>query len=385
MEAKGSPEPSRVSRALRSPWGRLAAPLAVVAVLLSADLAGGTTIRIGGLMIAVPALCAVFLGPGQVLVITAVTMVCVVLAAQNNHQFDTTNFPIVMATVVLIGVGAVAASALRLRRERQLAQARWVATVAQQLLLRPLPGRLGPLTLASLYMAAEEEAVIGGDLYAATALDNGDARLMVGDVQGKGMGAVEVANFLLAGFRRAARHRIDLPDLPCYLDRMLREDLADAADNAPPAPEGVRTAPRSGPRLLEGFVTAVVVDVAAGCTRLRIANCGHPAPLLVHGGTVRRLAPEVPALPLGLGDIGHERHDVDTYPMEAGDILLLYTDGVTETRDAAGVFYPLADRLCSWSAESPDVLLRHLRQDLMSYSATRLSDDVAMVAVQRAA
>ncbi|MBY8878627.1 PP2C family protein-serine/threonine phosphatase [Actinacidiphila acidipaludis] len=385
MEAMGSPGRSRMSRALRSPWGRLAAPLAVVAVLLSADLAGGTAIRIGGLMIAVPALCAVFLGPGQILVITVVTMVCVVLAAQNNHQFDTTNFPVVMATVVLIGVGAVAGSALRVRRERQLAQVRWVATAAQQLLLRPLPGRLGPLTLASLYMAAEEEAAIGGDLYAATVLDNGDARLMVGDVQGKGMAAVEVANFLLAGFRRAARRSVDLPDLPCYLDKRLREDLADAAESALPAPDGVRTAPRSGPRTLEGFVTAVLVDVAAGCTRLRIANCGHPPPLLVRDSTVRRLMPEVPALPLGLGDIGEERHDVDTYPMEPGDILLLYTDGVTETRDEGGVFYPLADRLCSWSADTPDVLLRHLHDDLLAYAAEQLTDDVAMVAIQRAA
>jgi hypothetical protein len=361
----------------------MAAPLAVVAALLSADLVGGTTIRIGGLMIAVPALCAVFLGPAQVLVITAVTMVCVLLAAENNNQFDTANFPIVLATVVLIGVGAVAAATLRRRRERQLAQARWVAAVAQQLLLRPLPGRLGPLTLASLYMAAEEEAAIGGDLYAATELDNGDTRLMVGDVQGKGLGAVEVAGFLLSGFRRAARRRIDLPDLPCYLDSRLREDLADMAKTDLAAPEGVHAAPRSGPPLLEGFVTAVVVDVTGGGSRLRVANCGHPPPLLVRAGAVRRLLPEIPALPLGLGDLAAERHEVDTYAMEAGDILLLYTDGVTEARDAAGSFYPLAERLAGWPAETPTILLRHLREDLLRHAASRLGDDVAMVAVQR--
>lgn len=384
MEPTGPHGRSRVSRALRSPWGRLAAPLAFVAVLLSADLAGGTSIRIGGLMIAVPALCAVFLGPGQVLFITLVTMVCVVVAARDNHQFDSANFPVVMATVVLIGVGAVAAAAIRARRERQLAQARWVATVAQQLLLRPLPGRLGPVTLASLYMAAEEEAAIGGDLYAATVLESGEARLMVGDVQGKGLGAVEVAGFLLSGFRRAARRKVDLPDLPCYLDRRLREDLSDVMETAEtPAPEGVRVAPRSGPRLLEGFVTAVVVDVADGGDRMRVANCGHPPPLLLHAGTVRRLTPQVPALPIGLGDIGEERHDVDTYVMEPGDVLLLYTDGVTEARDEEGVFYPLTERVGAWSAETPETLLRKLREDLLAHAASRLADDVALVAIQR--
>ncbi|MFI1096671.1 PP2C family protein-serine/threonine phosphatase [Streptomyces sp. NPDC020917] len=368
---------------MRSPWVRLAAPFAVVALLLAIDLAGGTAIRIGGLMLAVPALCAVFLRPGQVLVLTVVTMGCVIVAAVNNHQFDATNFPIVISTEVLIGVGAVTASRIRVRREQQLAQARWVASVAQELLLRPLPGRLGPLTMASLYLAAEEEAEIGGDLYAAAVLDSGDARLLVGDVQGKGLGAVEVAGFLLAGFRRAARRRVELPDLPGYLDCRLREDLTDAEETAPPAPDGVRAAPRSGPRLLEGFVTAVVVDVTDDGSKLHVANCGHPPPLLLHDGMVRRLLPEVPALPLGLGDLGDERHDIDTYAMEAGDILLLYTDGVTEARNADGVFYPLAERLPAWSAEPPETLLHHLREDLMRHAASSLADDVALVAVQR--
>jgi hypothetical protein len=376
---------SRASLAMRSPWGLLAAPSVVVATLLAVDLAGGTAIRIGGLMIAVPALCAVFLRPRQVLVLTAVTMVCVVLAAADNRQFDTTNFPVVISTVVLIGVGAVAAAMIRVRREHQLAQARWVASVAQQILLRPLPGRLGPFTLASLYLAAEEEAAIGGDLYAAAELDGGDVRLMVGDVQGKGLGAVEVAGLLLAGFRRGARRRVELPDLPAYLDCRLREDLADAEETAPPAPDGVSAAPRSGPRTLEGFVTAVIVDVTDGGSKLHVANCGHPPPLLLHDGLVRRLLPQVPELPLGLGDLGAERHDVDTYAMEAGDILLLYTDGVTEARDAEGTFYPLADRLPAWSAEPPDLLLRHIREDLQRHAASRLGDDVAMVAIQRPA
>ncbi|SEO08806.1 PP2C family protein-serine/threonine phosphatase [Actinacidiphila rubida] len=370
---------------LRSPWARLAAPLAFVALLLGGDLAGGTSIRIGGLMIAVPALCAVFLGPRQVLFVTVVTFGCVIIAAEDNHQFDSANFPVVIGTVVLIGVGAVTAASIRARRERQLAQARWVATVAQQVLLRPLPARLGTLSLASLYMAAEEEAAIGGDLYAATVLDSGEPRLMIGDVQGKGLGAVEVAGFLMTGFRRAARRRVKLADLPDYLDRRLREDLLDLAETAPPAPEGVRAAPRSGPRLLEGFVTAVVVDVDDGGRRLRVANCGHPPPLLLHGGTVRRLVPEVPALPLGLGDIGEERHDVDTYALDPGDVLLLYTDGVTEARDPDGAFYPLADRLGAWSADPPEALLRHLREDLLLHAAGSLGDDVAMVAVQRPA
>jgi len=57
---------------------------------------------------------------------------------------------------------------VRERRRRQLAQVCLVAEAAQHVLLWPLPERIGPLTIACLYLAAEDEAQIGGDLYAAT-------------------------------------------------------------------------------------------------------------------------------------------------------------------------------------------------------------------------
>jgi hypothetical protein len=375
-----------VSLLQRAPSARLAAALVLVGLLLLIDVASGPQIRIGGLMVAVPALSAVFLGPGQVLLVTVASTGCVVVAAAANHTIDSENFPVVMATVVLISAGSVAASAVRQRREQQLAQARWVATVTQRVLLRPLPGRLGPLTLASTYMAAEEEAAIGGDLYASASLDAGDARLIVGDVQGKGLGAVEVAGFLLTAFRRASRRRISLRDLPSYLDRGLREDLADldeVEEHATHEVIGGRAAPRSGPTLLEGFVTAVMVDVTAAGDTIRVANCGHPPPLLLHQNKVLHLDPVVPALPLGLGDLGPEIHCVDRYDLDVGDILLLYTDGVIESRNAEGAFYPLADRLTDWEGDSPDELLRHIRADLRRHAGARLGDDVAMVAAQR--
>lgn len=391
MEPTGATRASRVSRLLRSPSALLAAPLVTVALLLVVDEASGPRIRIGGLMVAVPALSAAFLSPGPVLVVALFTMVCVVLAAQENQQLDTENFPVVMATVVLIAAGAVAAAAIRRRRERELAQVRWVASMTQRVLLRPLPRRLGPLTVSSMYLAADEESAIGGDLYAAAAMDGGGARVLIGDVQGKGLGAIEVAGFLLSSFRRASHRRTPLPDLPGYLDRRLREDLADlsdladgdAADGSLPAGSGRRPAPRTQPRLLEGFVTAVVVDVAGDGTTMEIANCGHPPPLLIRDREVRRLDPAVPALPLGLGDLSTDTQPVDTYELGRGDVLLLYTDGVIEARDGDGRFYPLADRLAAFSQSAPDELLRAISDDLARHVRSRLSDDVAMVAVQR--
>ena len=91
----------------------------------------------------------------------------------------------------------------------------------------------------------------------------------------------------------------------------------------------------------------------------------------------------MPDLPLGLGDLTRQTQHIDTYDMAVGDILLLYTDGVIEARDAEGAFYPLADRLARWTADGPDTLLSAVRADLLRYADARLGDDIAMVAVQR--
>ncbi|MEW1910424.1 hypothetical protein AB0442_18535 [Kitasatospora sp. NPDC085895] len=68
------------------------------------------------------------------------------------------------------------------RGARQLARAQSVAEAAQRALLRPIPERIGPLQIATVCLAAEHEAQIGGDLYTATRTDGG-ARMIVGDVR----------------------------------------------------------------------------------------------------------------------------------------------------------------------------------------------------------
>ena len=379
MAPSGPDVPSPMSWLASRPWARLAVPLAFIAVLLSIDLATGPQFRIGGLMVAVPALSAGFLGPGYVLVVVGVTLPAVVVASAFNNTLDVANFPVAFTTVVLIGAASVATAAVRRRREQELAQVRWVAAITQKVLLRPLPGRLGPLEISSLYLAADEEASIGGDLYAAATL-GGRVRLMVGDVQGKGLGAVEMAGYLLGAFRRSARHGLPLRELPGYLDRRLREDLTDAIDDESDESPESAAADR---RKLEGFVTAVLVDFTDGDDLVEIANRGHPPPMLIHRGKVRVLDAGEPALPLGLGDLDGNDQRVDSHDLVAGDTLLLYTDGVVEARDSSGTFYPLADRLAAWTSCGPEELLEAVRADLLDHVGSGLADDVAMVAVRR--
>ncbi|MGA4875949.1 PP2C family protein-serine/threonine phosphatase [Streptomyces lydicamycinicus] len=113
-------------------------------------------------------------------------------------------------------------------------------------------------------------------------------------------------------------------------------------------------------------------------------TCGHPPPLLLADGRVRTLAAERPALPIGLGALpGAPDYEVESFPFEPGELLLLYTDGVSEARDDRGTFYPLAERAGAWSDFGPQQVLRQLRTDLLAHTNGRLGDDAAAVAVRR--
>ncbi|MFD5795402.1 PP2C family protein-serine/threonine phosphatase [Streptomyces diastatochromogenes] len=260
----------------------------------------------------------------------------------------------------LVGALGTILAAHRTRRERTLADVRFVAEIAQRVLLRPVPHRIGNLLLESLYLSAAAEARIGGDLYEAVPTAHG-VRLLIGDVRGKGLLAVETAATLLGAFREAAH---DEPDLPALADRV--ETSMDR-----------RAMLLGGSELGERFVTAVFAEIPAAGHLVRIVNCGHPPPLLIRSDEVRELDRGQSAPPLNLGMLVDDPYHVDVYDFRPGDQLLLYTDGITETRDPDGGFYPLVERLRSWGPLPPRELLEQLHRDLMAYSHNRLQDDTA--------
>ncbi|MFF1404383.1 PP2C family protein-serine/threonine phosphatase [Streptomyces sp. NPDC058294] len=265
----------------------------------------------------------------------------------------------------VVGVLGTILAAHRIRRERTLADVRSVAEIAQRVLLRPVAQRIDGLVLESLYLSAAAEARIGGDLYEAVRTRYG-VRLLIGDVRGKGLLAVETAAALLGAFREAAH---DEPALPALADRV--ETSMDR-----------RATQLGGGEVGERFVTAVFAEIPADSPVVRVVNCGHPPPVLIRSGEVEELDRGRSAPPLNLGVLVGEPYHVDAYALRPGDQLLLYTDGITETRDAAGAFYPLLPRLRSWSALPPRELLERLHGDLLVHSGNRLQDDIAALAVR---
>ncbi|GLX02069.1 PP2C family protein-serine/threonine phosphatase [Microtetraspora sp. NBRC 16547] len=349
----------------------LAFPLGLIAVIVGVDLLTPIGIPLGPLLVVAPAITASFAGAFATAMVAAIAVVGLVAVGVILDQglLSTMYFQSQIISLVVVSVVVTAFRYLRERHTEELAQVRAVSEAAQRVVLRPLPQRLGPLRVASVYLAAQEQAQIGGDLYAATRTADA-TRLIVGDVMGKGLTAISDAALLLCAFREAAHRQADLPDLVTYLDHSVCWNLAESSE-----PE------KAG----ECFITAVVIDIPDASRRMRMVTCGHPPPLLLRGRQVITLHPTRPAPPLGLGELADPDYRADTFTFEPGDLLLLYTDGVVEARSPEGVFYPLAERAASWvEDETPLALVHHLRADLLAHVGGRLADDAAVIAVQRA-
>lgn len=136
------------------------------------------------------------------------------------------------------------------------------------------------------------------------------------------------------------------------------------------------------PGVEEEFVTLVLIGVCPDGTA-EIVNCGHPSPLLLRGdGPAVALELDETVPPLGVLDPADVRPPVQRVPFEPGDRVLLFTDGVIEARDRAGLFYPLAERLPHCAVGGPVDVLRRLHADVVRHVGKQLGDDAAMLLLQ---
>jgi len=334
-----------------------ALPLLVVCVVVLVDILGGRGMLWLPLLATGPALAAATSGWRQV---TGVGLLATVAGATSGVRGGVPGreLTVILAALVTVTLASALASALRGRRERVLAAVRSVAETAQHALLAPVPGRVGPFEVAVRYSAAAAEARIGGDLYALIQTPHG-VRMIVGDVRGKGLPAVGTAALVLGVFREAAHDEPELLDVVERIERSLARNL--------------------GP---DDFVTAVVAGYPGG-GHLEVVNCGHAPPLLVRDREVTAVVPVRPTPPLGLRALSGEAPCLHTLPFGDGDQLLLYTDGVTEARDADREFYPLAQGLARNVCDEPDRTVAALHQELLRHVGGRLHDDAALLLLRK--
>ncbi|MFF3317093.1 PP2C family protein-serine/threonine phosphatase [Streptomyces sp. NPDC003035] len=304
---------------------------------------------------------------------TLLTGIAAILASVGLHLYNGTasDVPSLTETFTVVTVAALALLVNRVVRRsgERLASARVIAETAQKAVLPTPAERIGGLQVAARYEAAQADAFIGGDLFAVQDTPYG-VRLVVGDVRGKGLDAVEAVAVVIGAFREAAEQEASLEGVAQRLERAL-------------AREGTR---RDGLDAFEGFTTAVLAEIPRGDGRVRVVNRGHPEPLLLYAdGGVTLLEPTEPALPLGMGELAAwpDRADESAYP--PGATLLLYTDGLSEARNASGDFYDPAERLSGRIFPGPEELLDALVDDVRRYTGGGATDDMALLAVSRPA
>ncbi|MEV7521905.1 PP2C family protein-serine/threonine phosphatase [Streptomyces sp. NPDC091371] len=348
-------------------------PFAIALAVLVIELTPAHVVYTGPLLVATPALAAVTMGPKGTLAAAAVALGVSVATATHNQAWGGQQVYTNLVALFLVSVASVITSrAVRTRRENELNQIRRIAAAAQDVLLRPVPARLGPVRAASMYLAAEAGAQIGGDLYDAVQTRYG-VRMIVGDVRGKGLPAVRAAAVVLGAFREAVHYEDDLVEVVNHCGAALRRDSAVAA------------AGRSGGEdaVLEGFVTVLLAQIPDG-PDVEVINRGHPPPLLLRNGTVRPLTPTTPLPPLGLEEfISGPPGQLDSYRFAPGDRLLLHTDGVIEARDGENTFFDLPEAMAAMGDHTRLAFLEGLRRGLLRHTEGRLADDVAVIVVDR--
>ncbi|MEU4025880.1 PP2C family protein-serine/threonine phosphatase [Streptomyces anulatus] len=335
---------------------------ACVGVLLAiavADVLLGPRVTLLALFAAAPAVAASrtsvrgVLGTGLF-----AAAVAVALALHDRLLGSPEGFLPLLALGIVTACSAAAARS-RTRHQHHLARVRDVVGAAQQTIIGPLPATSGPANIAASYESAADAAQIGGDFYEVAPVRDG-VRLVVGDVQGKGLSAVRTAAIVLAAFRESASVASRLETVGLKMSCAL-------------ARRGIE----------ERFVTAVLAELSDDGT-LTLVNYGHTAPLVlpVPGG-VAEAAPDRPGLPLGLDSLGESRPGIHHRTLAPGDRMLFHTDGLDEARDAAGRFYPLATRADLLRAGTLATGLEQLRTDVHRHTAPASpTDDSALLLLE---
>ncbi len=250
---------------------------------------------------------------------------------------------------------AIERSRLDVQRERELAEERALGLTFQRSLLPDIPARIGPVELAARYRTGDPGVLVGGDWFDAIAVDDGMV-LVVGDVQG---------------------HDVQAAALMGQLRTVVR---ASACEGHPPAGVIARTADyleRLGSDLL---TTVLVVQLDVRSRLATVACAGHLPPVVLgltdKGITLTELEVET-GPPLGIGQRWEERSTV--LPSDA--VLLLYTDGLVETRtwDIDEGIRRLGALLETLPAAAPALVLDRALELL---PAGNRGDDVAVLAAR---
>ncbi|MET9800412.1 SpoIIE family protein phosphatase [Streptomyces sp. NPDC006368] len=230
----------------------------------------------------------------------------------------------------------------------------------QRSLLPPALPHIPQVEIAACYHPGDQGTLVGGDFYDIVPTDPHHWGLVIGDVCGKGPQAAALTG-LVRHTARAAR-RWD-PDSRGVLQAVNAAIIAD--------------------HLVQRFCTAAYadLDLSASPARMRLTLGGHPHPLLRRAdGTITRLGRVGTLLGIMNDPPLHTTED-DLHP---GDLLLLYTDGVTERRSGTAMLSEdgVRDVLTRTHGSSAAATVAALEKEVLGHGPTPPGDDFAILALR---
>ncbi|GAB4456121.1 MAG: hypothetical protein OHK0029_13530 [Armatimonadaceae bacterium] len=264
----------------------------------------------------------------------------------------------------------------RLRREREeeaRKNERIAETLQRSLLIAPDPARLPGVEVGTEYQAAWDEALIGGDFYDAFRLNDDQIAFIVGDATGKGLQAAERTAEVKYALRAFLRED---PDPARALHRLNGfACIGQQLDTA------------QGPGFSHPYVAVAVVVLHTPTGRLTCGAAGMEPPLILHpngfadevavGGTLIGMFPDATYEPVSL-------------TLDEGDLLALYTDGITEARRGRGHTFFGMERLITALQESTarssslTQAAKGVIGRAVSFAGGRRADDMCLLLARRA-
>ena len=268
------------------------------------------------------------------------------------------------AGITLENIRLAEKMAERMEADRRVARE---MEIAREVQARLFPQKLPAMKTLEYTGGCIPARAVGGDYYDFVELRQGRLALVLADIAGKGVsGALLMAN-LQANLRSQCAMAVDdLGRALASVNHSFCENTGDA-----------------------GYATLFFADYDDSSRRLRYANCGHLPPLLLCGGggvkdqasrteKVQRLD----ATSMVVGLFSDWQCEVAEVRLAPGDTLVLYTDGITEARNADGEEFGesrLIDTLCSYCHLSVGPLLQAVVGAVQQFSAGEQQDDITMV------
>lgn len=233
--------------------------------------------------------------------------------------------------------------------------------LAAQVQRRVLPQ---PLTLTGIDIAAEMKTarLLGGDYYDFFVVSDDVVDLVIADVSGKGAAAALLMPSLAVALRLRAREL----EGPAQVIKDLDEVLKQVSNSAT-------------------FVTMFYARLNRTSRVLQYANAGHNPPVLMRSGTCESVELDEAGGPI-LGILSGAQYTDASLTLEPGDILTLFTDGVTEQENEQGEEFSvdrLKEVICKEELESAAAVVAHISESVSAFAGGKeQADDLTVVVLK---